>query len=76
MWFKLSLAPIQEGGCDSGEYESAAVLATSKLLGFPAIALFDVKDKRYSPSDYRLATNEQKINAIHSILNTIKKTIG
>lgn len=75
MWWKISLAEIGEDQCDSGEYESAAVLACSRLFNIPAIALFDVKDKRYSRSDYKVASAEQKEQALDSILEVIKETI-
>ena len=75
MWWKLSLSKINDGDYDSGEYESASVLATCRLLAIPAIAIFDVKDKRYSATKYKIATDEQKKSALNSILNTIKKSI-
>jgi purine-nucleoside phosphorylase len=75
MWWKMSLCKIGENGFDSGEYESASVLATSKLLGIPAVALLDVKDKRLSENDYRTANSEQKTKALYSILNVIKGTV-
>ena len=76
MWWKLSLAKIEENGCDSGEYESASILATSRLLGIPTVALFDVKDKRYSNSEYKIANANQKKKALYSILSIIKKSIS
>lgn len=75
MWWKISLAEIGETGCDSGEYESASVLACGRLFGIPAVALFDVKDKRHSESDYRLASSEQKRCALNSILEVIRESI-
>lgn len=75
MWYKVSLAGIGEGGCDSGEYESAAALSTSKLLGIPAVALMDVKDKWYSISDYVTAKEEEKRKALYSILEVIKRLV-
>lgn len=75
MWWKISLAGIGGHGCDSGEYESASVLACSRLFGIPAVALFDVKDKRYSKSEYRIASSEQKKQALHSILDVIRESI-
>lgn len=75
MWWKKSLRKIEKGGCDSGEYESAAALACSRLLGIPAVALFDVKDKRYSETEYRTATPEQKSDALNSLLDIVKDAI-
>jgi len=75
MWWKVSQGLLDNNGCDSGEYESAAVLATSRLLHIPAIALYDVKDKRYSDTDYRLASPEQKKLALESMLLVAKETI-
>lgn len=75
MWWKLSLSSLDENGFDSGEYESASVLATSKLLDLPAVVLLDVKDKRYSPTEYKIASDKQKKEALNSILNLIKKSI-
>lgn len=76
MWWKMSLSPIMQGGFNSGEYESASVLATSKLLGIPAVALMDVKDKRYSASQYVIATNEQKGQALNDILSIIENSVN
>jgi hypothetical protein len=76
MWWPVSLSGIGAQGCDSGEYESASVLATCRLLGIPAVALLDVKDKRYSTTDYRIATEEQKIQALSRILDVIRGSIG
>jgi len=75
MWWPIALNPNFEQGCDSGEYESAAVLATSKLFGIPAVALLDVKDKRYSETDYRVAKSEQMISALHSMLGIVRDSI-
>ena len=75
MWWKISLAELGEQDCDSGEYESASVLACSRLFGIPAVALLDVKDKRYSESDYRIASAEQKKQALYSILDVIQESI-
>ena len=75
MWRKLAFNKIGEQGYNSGEYESASVLASSKLFGIPAVALLDVKDKSYSESDYRLASSEQKNKALDSILDIIKESI-
>lgn len=75
MWWKLSLSGIDTHGCDSGEYESASILSTSRLFGIPAVALFDVKDKRYSKTKYQIATDDQKAQALHSILDVIKRVI-
>lgn len=76
MWWRISRAEIGEQDCDSGEYESASVLACSRLFGIPAVALFDVKDKRYSESDYRIASSVQKKQALHSILDVIRESIS
>jgi purine-nucleoside phosphorylase len=75
MWWKISLSKLQKDDCDSGEYESASVLACSRLFGIPAVALFDVKDKRYSRSEYRIASSEQKKKSLHSILEVIKESV-
>lgn len=75
MWWKISLAKIRDQDCDSGEYESASVLACSKLFGIPAVALLDVKDKRYSESEYKIASPEQKKQSLNSILEVIRESI-
>jgi len=75
MWWKISLAETREQGCDSGEYESASVLASCKLFNIPAVALPDVKDKRYSETSYKIALSEQKRQALHSILDVIRESI-
>ncbi len=75
MWWRLSLSKIDKYDCDSGEYGSASVLATSNLLDIPAVALFDVKDKRYSTTEYKIASDEQKRQALYSILDVIKRSI-
>jgi purine-nucleoside phosphorylase len=63
-------------GFHCGEYESAAVLATSRLLGIPAIALMDIKDKRNSATDYIVASDEQKSTGLANILELIKKSVS
>lgn len=75
MWFKIALAEVDQHGCNGGEYESAAVLACSRLFGIPAVALFDVKDKQYSKTDYRLASFGQKKKALYNILDVVKESI-
>jgi len=75
MWWKISLSEIGENDCDSGEYESASVLACSRLFGIPAVALFDVKDKRYSESEYKIASPEQKRDSLNLILGVIRESI-
>ena len=75
MWWNLSLSEIKPGGFNCGEYESAAALATSRLLGIPAVALLDVKDKRCSPTDYMLATSEQKENALKNMLTIVRRSV-
>jgi hypothetical protein len=75
MWWKISLAKIRDQDCDSGEYESASVLACSKLFGIPAVALLDVKDKRYSESEYKIASPGQKQQSLNSILEVIRESI-
>jgi|GEM_PF-6198074 len=74
-WRKLALDKMDKKECDSGEYESASVLACSRLFGIPAVALLDVKDKSYSESDYKLASYEQKNQALNSILDVIRESI-
>ena len=71
MWWKLSLTSIPKDGFNSGDYESAAALATSKLFEIPAVALMDVKYKRYSETDYKVATSEQKNKALNNILTIL-----
>lgn len=75
MWWKISLTETRERGCDSGEYESASVLASCKLFNIPAVALLDVKDKRYSETNYKIASSEQKKQALHSILDVIRESV-
>ncbi len=75
MWHAQSLAALDENSFDSGEYESASFLACSRLFGIPAVALLDVKDKRYSLSDYRLASTAQKDQALTAMLGIVRGCI-
>jgi purine-nucleoside phosphorylase len=75
MWWKLSLNRIPQGGCDSGEYESAAVLASSRLFNIPAVALLDVKDKIYSPEEYKVASGAQRMRALSSMLDIVRLSV-
>ena len=72
---KLAMLKDAGKGFHCGEYESAAALATSRLLGIPAIALMDIKDKRNSATDYVVASDEQKSTGLANILELIKKSI-
>lgn len=75
MWWKFALGELRHEDFDSGEYESATALATSKLFGMPAVALLDVKDKMISPEDYRIVGSDRKREALREILNIVKESL-
>lgn len=74
VWWKFALGKLKHKDFDSGEYESASALATSKLLKLKAAALLDVKDKK-TKYGYFMATKEQRRKALEKILILIKELI-
>ena len=74
-WQDMALSPIHPNGYDCGELETAACLAACNLWGIPAVSLLDVKDKRFSETDYRVESKEQGRKGLISILKIVKRTI-
>lgn len=74
MWWKFASGKSRYKDFDSGEYESASALATSKLLKLKAIALIDVKDKK-TKQGYFQASDEQKKGALEKMLILVKQLI-
>jgi hypothetical protein len=74
MWWNFASGKFKYKDFDSGEYESASILATCKLLGLKGIALLDVKDKK-NKEKYVLASSEQVKDALEKILVLIKELI-
>jgi len=75
VWWKFALGELKHKDFDSGEYESASALATSKLLGFKAISLLNVKDKKTKKGGYFLAPKGQGEKALEKILILVKELI-
>ena len=75
MWYKVAQGKAGSRGCDSGEYESAAIIACCRLFKVPAVAMFDVKDKLYSKLDYRICPSEPREKTLGDMLSIIKESI-
>ncbi|MBI1974837.1 MAG: hypothetical protein HYS57_00575 [Parcubacteria group bacterium] len=74
-WWKFAESWGHEHGFDAGEYECASFYACACLIGLPALALLDVKDKRDATMTYRVRSAAQSRDTSKAIAQLVKEII-